>query len=226
MSSARSAQRCGGRPGSRPPLHGRLPRPRVPARLGAAVIAVWLALSAARAGAVEPGRWLADHIAFDIAGVAGWRAAWADERNPGFQILGGGGEINLGLEFDSGFGFLLGGRAQFGPVMGPEVGDLYADVTGHVTAQLRVADWVRLGLGASAGRLWRCCTSELDTPQTSTILAGGFARVGFDWLSRSTNLRALSFWLRVGIDGHPNNSSDSLLPTTSMNLSVNIGFRL
>ncbi len=203
-------------------------RPRRGGRAGlcAAATAAWLGLSSGRAVAAEPSNWLADHIAFDVAGVTGWRAAWADERNPGFQILGGGGEVNLGLEFDSGFGFLLGGRAQFGPVMGPGGGDLYADVTGHVTAQLRVADWVRLGLGASAGRLWHCCASEMDTPQTSTVLAGGFARVGFDWLSRNTNLRALSFWLRLGIDGHPNNGSDSLLPTTSMNLSVSIGFRL
>lgn len=199
---------------------------RLRVRAGLGAVAMVLALSSTRAQAAEQRNWLADHIAFDIAALTGWRAAWADERNPGFQILGGGGEVNLGLEFDSGFGFLLGGRTVFGPVVSPGGGALYADTTGQVMAQLRVADWVRLALGASAGRLWRCCDSELDTPQTSTILAGGFARVGFDWLSRSTNLRALSFWLRLGIDGHPNTGSDSLLPTTSLNLSVSLGFRL
>ena len=195
--------------------------------LAAVLLAAWLALWSRPAAAAPPTSWLADHIAFDIAGITGWRAAWADERNPGFQILGGGGEINLGLEFDSGLGVLFGGRAMFGPTLGAGGGDLYADVTGQLIGQLRVADWVRLGLGASVGRLWHCCRSDLDTPQTSTLLTGGFARVGFDWLSRNANLvRALSFWLRLGIDGHPNNGADSLLPTTSMNLTISLGFRL
>jgi hypothetical protein len=186
-----------------------------------------LGLLAPGVATAAPTHWLADHIAFDISAITGWRAAWADERNPGFQILGGGGEVNLGLEFDSGIGFLVGGRALFGPTVGIGGGELYADVTGHLMAQLRVADWVRVGLGASVGRLWNCCDSSLDLPQTSTILAGGFARVGFDWLSPNANLvRALTFWLRLGIDGHPYTGSDSLLPSTSMNLTVSLGLRL
>ena len=191
------------------------------------MLAAGLGLVTSPAAAEPPKNWLADHIALDISAITGWRAAWADERNPGFQILGGGGEVNLGLEFDSGFGFLLGGRALFGPTIGIGGGDLYADATGHLMLQLRVADWVRLGLGASVGRLWRCCDSMVDTPETSAILAGGFARVGIDWLSNTSNLvRALSFWLRLGIDAHPNTGSDSLLPTSSMNLSVSLGLRL
>jgi hypothetical protein len=189
---------------------------------------LWLLLVASTAlAAPPPPSWLADHIAFDIAGVTGWRAAWADERNPGFQILGGGGEVNLGLEFDSGLGVLVGSRVLFGSTLGAVGEELYADASGQLIGQLRVADWVRLGLGVSVGRLWRCCSSDLDMPQTSTLVAGGFARVGFDWLSRSATLvRALSFWLRLGVDGHPNNGSDSLLPTSSMNLTLSLGFRL
>lgn len=203
-------------------------RARLRPRLGGWAVAILLLLASAPALAAPPASsWLADHIAFDIAGVTGWRAAWADERNPGFQILGGGGEVNLGLEFDSGLGVLVGSRVLFGSTLGAVGDELYADASGQLIGQLRVADWVRLGLGVSVGRLWRCCSSDLDLPQTSTLVAGGFARVGFDWLSRSTTLvRALSFWLRLGVDGHPNNGSDSLLPTTSMNLTISLGFRL
>jgi hypothetical protein len=207
--------------------HSEQRRPRTSrTRILALAAALWAGLFGARAASAAPAAWLADHIAFDISAIGGWRAAWADDRNPGYQILAGGGEVNLGLEFDNGFGFLLGGRVLFGPTVGPEGSNLYADATGQLMAQLRVAD-VRIALGASVGRLFRCCTSDVDTPQTSSVLAGGFVRLGFDWLSRNATLpRALGFWLRIGIDGHPDTGSDSLLPNTSMNLMIGWGLRL
>ena len=88
------------------------------------LLAACLTLGSGAAFAAPPTSWLADHIAFDIAGITGWRAAWADERNPGYQILGGGGEVNLGLEFARGLGVLVGGRALFGPTLGAGGGQL------------------------------------------------------------------------------------------------------
>ena len=64
----------------------------------AVAIALCLGLAGpSPAAAAGAGRFIADHLAFDIAGVGSWRAAWTDDRNPGFHLAGGGPEINVGL---------------------------------------------------------------------------------------------------------------------------------
>ena len=194
----------------------------------AAVLSVGLGLVAGErpAAAKQDGQWLAEHLAFDVAGAAGWRVAWAEARNPGFHFIGGGGEVNLGLEFDSGFGFVLGTRALFGRNLGPSGGLLFADLTGQVIGQFRLNDWMRIGLGASAGRFFECCSSEV-TPDRVSVLAGGFLRIGMDYLPRATGLpRGFSLWLRIGVDGHPGSTVDSRLPATSMNIGLSSGIRL
>lgn len=179
------------------------------------------------AQAVEAGRYVAEHLSFEVAGVGGWRGSWADERSPGFHITGGGGELNIGLEFDNGLGFLIGGRALFETHLGSDsqLAGLYADVVGQVIGILRISDWVRVGLGANVGRLWPCCSLDA-TPTKAALLAGGFLRVGVDFLPRTSLPRALSLWLRLGVDGHRPDDAMSLLPQVSMNLTVGIGMRL
>lgn len=191
------------------------------ARAAPSVVAV--AANAAESAA----RYIGDRLAFDVSGTAAWRAAWTDDRNPGFHLAGGGGEINLGLEFDSGLGFLIGGRALFLSHVGRDesLSGLYIDASGHAMGQLRVTDWVRLGLGASAGRLWRCC-GESESPDLSAILVGGFLRLGFDILPRNALPRALGLWMRFGIDGAVGRSAMTRLPDSSLNIALGLGLRL
>ena len=172
-------------------------------------------------------RYLGDHLAFDVAGVGTWRAAWTDDRNPGFHLGGGGGEINLGLEFESGLGFLLGGRALFLSHAGRDesLHGMYVDASGHAMGQLRLTDWVRIGLGVSAGRLWRCCGAEEDADLSATLV-GGFLRLGIDILPRNALPRALGLWMRFGIDGTTGTSPTTRLPQSSMNIALGLGLRL
>lgn len=175
--------------------------------------------------------WLAEHRQIEVAGNAGWRASWADERNPGFQFYGGGPELNVGLEFDNGFGFLIGGRAMFGGANSdsPSLRPVLSEAGGQVMAQLRVSDWVRVGLGASAGRFFRCCDAagSEPVPAAEALLFGGFARVGIDFYPRSAPvLRALSIWMRIQIDGHRAAVEETLHPDVSLNLGIGLGLRL
>jgi hypothetical protein len=181
-----------------------------------------------KAAGAEAGRYLAEHLAFELAGVGSWRASWADNRNPGFQIAGGGAEMNLGMEFDNGLGFLIGTRALFQSHLGADqdLDGTYAEVLGQALGQLRITDWVRVGLGANAGRLWRCCSADVMSSATSSLLFGGFLRVGVDFLPLSGLPRALTLWLRVGVDGHLTEDPSSLLPTVSMNMALGLGMRL
>jgi len=196
--------------------------------LALVLCALFMGLSAKAAQAAEPGRFLAEHLSVELAAVGGWRVSWADERNPGFHIGGGGGEVNIGLELENGLGFLIGGRVLFERHLTQETpqSGTYADMLGQVLAQLRFSDWVRVGLGATAGRLWRCCGAEVESSATSALLFGGFLRVGVDFLPRASLPRALSLWLRMEVDGHKPEDAMSLLPAVSLNLAVGIGLRL
>ena len=187
-------------------------------------LGLWLLPTQASAG--PKSRWFLEHLALDVAGVTAWRVAWADERNPGFNMIGGGAELHFGLEFDSGVGFLLGTRAVFGPNRSVLEGQPYGDVTGDALLLFRLTDWVRIAAGASGGKLWLCCGNQPTTSQTDAAILGGLLRIGIDFYPRQSNvLKALSLWLRIDIDGHPG-SSESLLPSTSMSMSGSFGFRL
>lgn len=203
--------------------------PRLPPALRL-IFALTLCLGLAMPGhanAAGAGRFIADHLAFDIAGAASWRAAWTDDRNPGFHLAGGGPELNVGLEFDNGIGFLIGGRALFLSHVGGDVSmtGLYIDASGHLMGQIRVTDWIRIGLGASGGRLWRCCNDAEDA-DLSALLFGGFLRLGIDVLPRNALPRALGLWMRVGIDGTAGAPLTTRLPQSSMNIAVGLGLRL
>jgi len=194
--------------------------------LAAFLLAALLVLVPGRASAGPAGRWFLEHLALDVAAVTAWRVAWADERNPGFNMIGGGAELHFGLEFDSGIGFLMGTRAVFGPNRSTAEGQPYGDVTGQAMVLFRVTDWVRVAAGASGGRLWQCCGSEVVDPRTDAAILGGLLRIGVDYYPRQSNiLKALSLWLRIDIDGHPG-SSESLLPSTSLSVAGSFGIRL
>lgn len=194
----------------------------------AVCLALWTPSKVDAAGvASSAARYLGDHLAFDVSAVGTWRAAWTDDRNPGFHLAAGGGEINIGLEFESGLGFLVGGRALFLSHVGRDENlfGLYIDATGHAMAQLRLTDWVRVGAGASAGRLWRCC-GEAESADLSAILVGGFLRLGIDILPRNALPRALGLWMRFGVDGSAGTPPTSRLPQSSMSLALGLGLRL
>lgn len=201
--------------------------PRCLRRLAPLVLLLGALLAGRPAQAAEAGRFLAEHLAFEVAGVGAWRGSWADERSPGFHIAGGGGELNIGLEFDNGLGFLIGGRALFEAHLGADTQQdvTYTDVVGQVIGILRISDWVRVGLGANVGRLWPCCSLD-GTPAQSSLVAGGFLRVGVDFLPRTSLPRALSLWLRLGIDGHRPDDVMTVHPDVSMSLAVGVGMRL
>ena len=65
--------------------------------LATLILAVGLLVMPARASAGPASRWFLEHLALDVAAVTAWRVAWADERNPGFNMIGGGGELHLSL---------------------------------------------------------------------------------------------------------------------------------
>lgn len=200
---------------------------RLPCALALATLLGLILATPQPAQAAGAGRYIADHLAFDIAGVGSWRAAWTDDRNPGFHLAGGGPELNVGLEFDNGFGFLLGGRALFLSHVGDDASmtGMYLDASGHATAQLRLTDWIRIGIGASGGRLWRCC-GDAEDADLSALLFGGFLRLGIDILPRNALPRALGLWMRIGIDGTTGASATTRLPQSSMNIALGLGLRL
>ena len=192
------------------------------------MVGLWALSFSTSAHAAEPKRFLADHLTLEVAAIGSWRSSWAEERNPGFHLGGGGGEINLGLELDNGLGILIGGRTLWSKHLSDDeqLRGTFAEAVGQAIVQLRVSDWVRMGLGATAGRLWRCCGADVESPLTGALLFGGFLRVGVDFLPRTSLPRALGLWLRLGIDGHRAEDAMSLLPSVSMNLAVGVGIRL
>lgn len=179
-----------------------------------------------------PRRWLQEHLLVDTAAVMAWRASWEDPQRTGFQSVLGGGEVNLGLEFADGFtGVLLGTRVLAGTGSGKALGQdqvSYLEATGQLGAQLRIASWVRLQAGVAAGRMWLAVREglppELEGP---VVVAGGFLRLGADWLPRdnATLLRAFSLWLRVDLDGHPVDATGTM-PRSSTALALSLGLRL
>ncbi len=200
-----------------------------------AALLVLLALAVpARAEPLQR-RWILDHLSADAAVVAGWRSAWTNGQHSGFSLLGGGGEVNLGLEFPGGYAVLAGARVLAGASSAPggamapaatQPTDLsFLEATGQIGGQIGITDWVRIELGASAGRLWRCCTPGLSNDNLS-LVAGGFLRFGVDWWPREGLLfHGLSLWLRLDVDGHPHDQTGTL-PSLSMSLALSLGIRL
>ncbi|HMY57388.1 MAG TPA: hypothetical protein PK472_04000, partial [Pseudomonadota bacterium] len=62
---------------------------------GALLLGLVLTAVPVRAETGPGSRWFLEHMALDVAAVTAWRVAWADERNPGFNMLGGGGELHF-----------------------------------------------------------------------------------------------------------------------------------
>ena len=189
-------------------------------------------------GVTPPKNWLRDHLSADLAAVVGWRSAWVNGPHSGFNLLGGGGELNLGLEFSGGYSVHAGARVLSGAASAPSGLGLsgadnlsFLEATGQLGGQIELTDWVRVELGASAGRIWRCCATPpaVVTPLTYdalSLVAGGYLRLGVDWLPREGLLiHALSLWLRLDVDGHPRDETDTL-PSVSMALALSVGIRL
>ena len=130
-------------------------RPRGSSIFCAAVVLCALSAAPRTALGATPPNWLRDHISADAAVVVGWRSAWINGPHSGFNLLGGGGEINLGLEFSGGYAVLAGARVLSGAGSSPSGQGLngadrltFLEATGQIGGQLGLTDWVRVELGA------------------------------------------------------------------------------
>lgn len=192
-----------------------------------ALIPAFVAMGSGSAVAGDASRYLAEHVAFDVSGVMTWRAAWADDRSPGFQALGGGGEVLLGLELDNSFGVLLGGRVLSLSHVTPTApsSGTFLEGSGEVLGTFRLSNLVRIGLGGQVGRFWRCCGEDAAT-DLSAIVYGGFVRIGLDVLPIQSLPRALVLHLRLGLDGMHPVSATTQLPNRSLSLALGFGLRI
>jgi hypothetical protein len=179
----------------------------------------------------EPLPWLRDHLAVDAEAVAALRWAFTTGSHSGFSMFGGGGEINLGLEFGGGYAVLAGARVLSGAASNPDGLALqptsylnFLETTGQLGVQIELTDWVRAELGASVGQLSRCCV--MGSAAYDSMVAGGYLRFGVDWWPREgLLLRAFSLWLRIDADGHPRDDSGTM-PSATLALALGLGIRL
>jgi hypothetical protein len=174
-----------------------------------------LAIVLAATGTAHAGpaaHWVRDHALVEwTVGTAGWRSGIdPDSRQPGFDAVGGGGELLAGLEIGSGVGLIASGRV----LAATRGGDLYVEGLGGLGLHLRVNERVRLRFGAAGGR----ATLRDD----AGVLVGGFAATSIDVVSFGGRL-ALALAARLDIDGLVGKST--LLPDSSLALALGLGIR-
>src|SRR5262249_14319956 len=109
--------------------------------------ALALVLVSATASAAEHGHWLRDHFTGEwLVGSGGWRTTTGvDTHAPGFDTVGGGGELVLGLEVGQGFAIFASGRVL--------AAQSYLEGLAGLGLQLHVGDRVRLRASPAAGQI-------------------------------------------------------------------------
>ena len=186
-------------------------------RLAAVLLLAGLGASPARAA--ERGRsYLLENGSFELVLAAGgWRSSISsDGANPGFSVLGGGGELVVGIDIVPGVGIIASGRV----LAAPHLSGVYLEGLGGLGVQVRLSEWVRLRLGIASGLL-RLAREGLATD--STILLGGFVAASVDLFHLGRGRAAVETMLRLDVDGHL--VTEGIFPAESLALSVGLGFR-
>ena len=160
-------------------------------------------------GAAERGHWLRDHFTGELfVGSGGWRSSISSsDHAPGFDELGGGAELLLGLEVGSGFAIVGSGRVL--------AGDQYLEGLAGLGLQLHVGDRVRIRASPAAGQM----TLKGD----NGILVGGFVAGSIDLIPFGGGRVAATIGLRLDIDGVLGGGLE--LPDTSLSLAIGVGLR-
>lgn len=147
----------------------------------------------------------------------GWRSGLSpDEANPGFSVLGGGGELVLGIDVIPGIGIVASGRV----LAGPRLGGAYIEGLGGLGLQVRLSDWVRLRVGIAAGQARQL--REARAADTA-VLIGGWVAASVDLFRLVRERAAVEVVLRFDAGGHLD--VGVTFPKESIALSLGFGFR-
>ena len=180
-----------------------------------------LALVATRAVAAGPEArrpFLVDRGSVEVViASGGWRSGFStEESNPGFSLLGGGGELVVGLDVVPGIGLVACGRV----LAAPRLGGVYIEGLAGLGAQVRLSESVRLRVGIASGQ----ARLDRDTkPPDLAVLLGGFVVASVDLFRLGRGRAAAETTLRLDIDGHL--AAGSTFPRESIALSLGAGFR-
>ncbi len=152
-----------------------------------------------------------------ILAAGGWRCSISpDQASPGFSVLGGGGELVLGIDLIPGIGIVASGRV----IAAPHLSGVFVEGLGGLGVQIRLSEWVRLRLGIASGVL------RLDRDGFATdhaILLGGFVAASVDLFHLGRGRAAVETMLRLDVDGHL--LTEGVFPAESMALSIGLGLR-
>ena len=158
----------------------------------------------------------------ELTGNATWGVALGgDTRAPGFSIQGGGVDALIGLEIRGVAGLLGGARVR--SARGTRAN--YLAFAGDLAAQLRVAERVRLRLGASLGRAFvdPDPSATIAQSRSTATLAGGFLATTFDMRTLANGRFALVFHIQLDLDTYLTSTTD--FPDLALALSCGLGAR-
>ena len=184
----------------------------------AVALALVVALvSVGTASADEHGaRWLKERTSFEwVTAAGGWRTSIgpsADLRAPGFDALGGGTELVVGLDAWGPLGVIVSGRFLGGLVAGKE----FLEGEGAAGLQLRASDRVRVRAGAAVG--------QLRGGPDSALLAGGFVGGSIELFALGGGRLAVALTARLDVDALV--GATASLPSSSLALTLGLGLRI
>lgn len=173
------------------------------------LVVLALVLFSSLAQAEQRARWLREHALAEWAvGTGGWRTGiGVDVRAPGFEQVGGGGELTAGLEVTGGVGLFASGRVL--------AGGGYLEGLAGIGVQLRVSERVRLRAGPAVG--------QATLGGDRAVMVGGFAVGSIDLFPLGGGRIATALSLRVDVDSMI--GARTLLPDSSLGLSAGLGLR-
>lgn len=162
--------------------------------------------------------WIIDHASIEwLLAQGGWRSGLSNkENNPGFSVLGAGGELLFGIDVFPGLSVIADGRVM----AGPRLGGAYLEGLGGVGLQLRVTDWVRIRGGAAAGQA-SLLRSNFVTDHA--VLVGGWIAASVDLFRLLHDRAAAVISLRLDADGHVD--PGATFSQESIELTLAVGFR-
>ena len=135
---------------------------------------------------------------------------------PGFDALGGGTELVLGLDVYGPLGVVLTGRF----LGGLQRGDEFLEGLGGVGLQLRLSETVRVRAGAAAG--------QASNKDDVAVLVGGWLAGSVDLFALGGGRLSMALSLRLDVDGLVGATKvgiDKRLPDQSLALALGLGLR-